>query len=495
MAMPADRPCPTPFNLAAHVLAGAARHPDKIALAVLSPTRSDRWSYARLEARVRATASGLLAQGGQPGDRVLLRLGNTPDFPVAYLAAIAVGLVPVPTSAQLTTPEISRLIPQIAPRLILAHDGIALPDPAPCPVLTDFDTLADHPPAPYRMGDPDDLAYLVFTSGTSGHPRAVAHAHRAIWARRMMHQGWYGLTSADRLLHAGAFNWTFTLGTGLLDPWSVGATALIPADGLDPKTLPLLLKRHDASIFAAAPGVYRQILRIALPAMPHLRHGLSAGEKLPEPLREHWQQATGTPIHEALGMSECSTFISGSPARPAPHHTLGFPQPGRRIAILDDAGQPVPVAETGALAIQRNDPGLMLGYLTKTGFDLPLRGEWFVTGDMVHAQADESLVYHGRSDDMLNAGGFRVSPQEIERAFAALVGDCAAVSVEVRRDTHVIALAHSSDVAETTLREHAETCLARYKQPRLYARIDALPRGANGKLNRKALPDIIRTAP
>lgn len=493
--MAADTPCPTPFNLAAHVLAEAPHRPDKIALAVLSPTRSDRWSYARLEARVRATATGLLAQGLQPGDRVLLRLGNTPDFPVAFLAAIAVGLVPVPTSAQLTAPEITRLTPQIAPKLILAHPGIALPDAAPCPVLTDFDALADHPSADYRMGDPDDLAYLVFTSGTSGRPRAVAHAHRAIWARRMMHQGWYGLTESDRLLHAGAFNWTFTLGTGLLDPWSVGATALIPADGLDPKALPLLLKRHDATIFAAAPGVYRQLLRAPVPAMPKLRHGLSAGEKLPEPLREAWAEATGTTIHEALGMSECSTFISGCPDRPAPHHTLGFPQPGRRIGILDDTGQMVAEGETGALAIHRSDPGLMLGYLTETGIDLPLKDEWFVTGDMVHAQPDGSLVYHGRSDDMLNAGGFRVSPQEIERAFAALVGDCAAVSVEIRPETHIIALAHASEVAETTLREHAETCLARYKQPRLYARIDALPRGANGKLNRKALPDLIRTAP
>ena len=94
--------CPTPFNLAAYVLAQAQHLPDKIALAVLSPTRSDRWSYARLEDRVLRMASGLLAQGVVPGDRILLRLGNRPDFPIAYLASIAVGLVPVPTSAQLT---------------------------------------------------------------------------------------------------------------------------------------------------------------------------------------------------------------------------------------------------------------------------------------------------------------------------------------------------------------------------------------------------------
>lgn len=487
-------PCPAPFNLAAHVLAEARRLPDKIALAVLSHTGSERWSYARLEDRVLRLASGLLAQGLRPGDRVLLRLGNRPDFPVAFLAAIAVGLVPVPTSAQLTGPEITRLTPQFAPKLILAQAGIALPDPAPCPVITDIDALARHDRAACQMGDPDRLAYLVYTSGTSGRPRAVGHAHRAIWARRMMHDGWYGLREGDRLLHAGAFNWTFTLGTGLLDPWSVGATALIPAEGTDPATLPELLKRHDATIFAAAPGVYRQMLRSPLPPMPKLRHGLSAGEKLPEPLRGAWEAATGTPIHEALGMSECSTFLSGSPDRPAPAHTLGFAQPGRRIAILDADGQVVPKGETGTLAIHRSDPGLMLGYLTEDGFDLPLTGDWFMTGDLVHAGPEGALVYHGRSDDMLNAGGFRVSPQEIERAFAPLVSDCAAISVEIRPDTHIICLAHCSDRAEPALRQHAETCLARYKQPRLYVRIDALPRGANGKLNRKALAAAIRDA-
>jgi acyl-coenzyme A synthetase/AMP-(fatty) acid ligase len=492
MILPA--PCPTPFNLAAHVLAQAARLPDKIALAVLSPTRSDRWSYARLEDRVLRMASGLLAQGLVPGDRVLLRLGNRPDFPVAYLACIAVGLVPVPTSAQLTGPEISRLAPEIGPKLVLAQDGIALPDPLPCPVVTDFDALAAHERAEFQMGDPDRLAYLVYTSGTSGKPRAVAHAHRAIWARRMMHKGWYGLAESDRLLHAGAFNWTFTLGTGLLDPWSVGATALIPAEGTDPATLPLLLKRHDATIFAAAPGVYRQMLRAPIPAMPKLRHGLSAGEKLPEPIRAAWLDATGTTIHEALGMSECSTFISGAPDRPAPHHSLGFPQPGRRIAVLGADGQPLPQGDTGTLAIHRSDSGLMLGYLSDGGFDLPLADEWFVTGDQVHQDPDGSLVYHGRADDMLNAGGFRVSPQEIERAFAPLVEDCAAVSVEIREDTHIICLAHVSDLSDPDLRQHADSCLARYKQPRLYVGLDALPRGANGKLNRKALAAAIKDA-
>ena len=98
----APAPCPAPFNMAAHVLARAGELADKIALSVIGGAQTESWTYAELEAAVRGTATGLLREGLSPGDIVLMRLGNTPDFPVAYLGAIAAGLVPVPTSSQLT---------------------------------------------------------------------------------------------------------------------------------------------------------------------------------------------------------------------------------------------------------------------------------------------------------------------------------------------------------------------------------------------------------
>lgn len=491
-------PCPTPFNLADYALTAGRAQPDKIALAVLGSARAERWSFARLEEAIRAMAGGLLALGLVPGDRVLLRLGNTAEFPVAFLGAIAVGLIPVPTAEGLTPAELDRITPLVAPRAILAAPGIALPTDPACPVLTDLAALRAHPPADYAMGDPDRLAYIVFTSGSSGRPKAVAHAHRAIWARRMMWDGWYGLTPEDRVLHAGAFNWTFTLGTGLLDPWAVGATALIPAPGTDPGALTLLLKRHDATIFAAAPGVFRKLLaNDALLALPKLRHGLSAGEKLPEALRARWQAATGTPVHEALGMSECSTFLSGSPTRPAPETSLGYPQPGRLIAILSEAGLPVARGETGILAVHRSDPGLMLGYLTEDAPLLPLSGEWFLTGDLVSEGDDGALFYHGRRDDLLTTGGFRISPLEIEAVFQSAPGvtDCAATALAVKAETEVIALAYVGTATADALGALAQTRLARYKQPRLYIPLATLPRSANGKLDRRALNQLLKDRP
>ena len=306
VSSPPPSPAPAPYNMAQDVLAAGAQTPDKIALQVLRANGAERWSYARLIAAVRGTATGLSERGLPPGARVLLRLGNSVDFPIAFLGAIAAGLVPVPTSAQLTRTEITAMALSLDPALVLAGDGVALPD-HPAPVLTQPTLRAMHslPPAPWHLGAPDRPGYMVFTSGSSGAPMAVVHAHRALHARRMMWDGWYGLRADDRLLHAGAFNWTYTMGTGLMDPWTIGATALIPEPGAP---LALLLRRFDATLFAAAPGVYRQMLKgTDRLDLPRLRHGLSAGEKLPPAMAEAWQRATGTPIFEALGMSECST--------------------------------------------------------------------------------------------------------------------------------------------------------------------------------------------
>lgn len=491
---PPPEPCPAPFNLADYVLRAGQATPDKVALSVLTLTGAERWSFAKLDAAVRGTAAGLREHGLSPGDRVLLRLGNSVAFPVAFLACIGVGLIPVPTSALLTAPEVTRIADHVRPALVVAEPGVSVPDqniPTLSAVaLAEMRTLA---PAQFTLGDPERPAYIIFTSGTAGMPRAVVHAHRAIWARRMMWEGWYGLRDSDRVLHAGAFNWTYTLGTGLLDPWSIGATALIPGPGVTARELPLLLKRHDATIFAAAPGVYRQMLRQDVAAMPKLRHGLSAGEKLPEITRQRWCDATETELHEAYGMSECSTFVSGCPANPAPPDTLGQPQTGRRVALLDDKGVPVTIGKPGNLAVSRNDPGLMLGYWNpaKAAPDL-ISSDWFPTGDIMRMETGNgTLRYLGRSDDMLNAGGFRVSPIEIESAFALHpdIIECAAVEVQVREDTSIIALYYTGerDIDASELEGFGAARLARYKQPRRYCRLPSLPKNPNGKVQRRVL--------
>ncbi len=481
---------PAAFNLAAHVLGQAKALSDKPALVILHPDRDEVISYTRLRAMCLGCAGWLDGLGLAPGDRVLMRLDSGPAFPILFLGAIAAGLVPVPTSAALTGAEVTRLAALVRPALIVADAGLALPD-HPAPVLApDLGLWERHPPLPVALGDPNREAYVIFTSGSSGRPMAVSHAHRAVLARAAMHAEWEGLGPDDRLLHAGAMNWTYTLGTGLLDPWTVGATALVPAPGTQTAALPDLIARARATIFAAAPGIYRQMLRTPFPALPHLRHGLSAGEALPDATRTAWEAATGTNIHQALGMTEVSTYLSGAPTRPAPPGTTGYVQTGRHAALLDDAGHPVPRGTAGEIAIGTGDPGLMRGYLGEA----PPQGGWFRTGDMAVMAADGAVTHLGRRDDLLNAGGFRVAPGEVEAAFSDLPGliACAAAEVFPAPDTSVIALFYEAPCAidAETLHQRAKLALARWKQPRHYQHLDTLPRTANGKLIRRALPAL-----
>jgi len=485
--------------MAAHVLARAASSPDKIALSVLSASGPRDWSYAEIEGAVRGIATGLLARGLTPGDIVLLRLGNTPEFPLAYLGAIAAGLLPVPTSSQLTELETAQIIADLSPDIILHEPGIACPDHPARLDVSALEPMHQLPASPYAMGDPNRPAYIVYTSGTSGQPRAVLHAHRAIWARQMMMDGWYGLTPQDRVLHAGAFNWTYTLGTGVMDPWTMGATALIPAPGTAPSDLPNLLREHKATIFAAAPGVYRQILKgDQVPDLPDLRHALAAGEKLSGTMKDAWETATGKPVFEAYGMSECSTFISASPIHAATGDALGRPQSGRKIAILDGDG-PVKRGAQGVIAVHKSDPGLMLEYLgAPQDTAARFQGDWFLTGDQGIMTEDDQILYLGRADDMMNAGGYRVSPIEVEHALAGHPGITAVgcAEVEVKADTRVIAAFYTgpTPLPDDELAAFAAQRLARYKQPRMYVHLTDLPTGPNGKLLRRSLKSFVPDA-
>ena len=220
----------------------------------------------------------------------------------------------------------------------------------------------------YALTLPDDPAFMVYTSGTTARSKGVLHAHRSAWGRRPMYQGWYGIGPDDRMLHAGAFNWTFTLGVGLTDPWANGATAIVCTGDKRPELWPGLIAATGATLFAAVPGVYRQILKYARPepqALGRLRHGLMAGETPPAGLIEDWTSATGRPLYEALGMSEISTYISTGPSVPYRPGTVGKAQTGRRVAILPVGGgdEPLPPRSEGLIAVHRSDPGLMLRLL------------------------------------------------------------------------------------------------------------------------------------
>ncbi len=452
------------------------------------------WSFGDLDLAVRRAAGALQAAGVGRGDRVALLLGDVPEFPLAYFGAIAAGAIATPLSSQLTPVETDDILQRIEPRAVLGGPAKLETGTA---VRLGLDALSGGDPVDYAETRADDPALLVFTSGSSGQPKGVLHAQRAFWARRSMHAGWHGIGASDRVMHAGAFNWTYTLGVGLTDTWSVGGTAILNAGARVPEAWPVLAKRFAPTIFAAAPGVYRQVLKYASGvegAFAALRHAVTAGEKLPEPVAEAWREKTGKPLLEALGMSEISTYVSTPPDRMAQPEQVGWAQPGRRIAVLDEAGQPMPIGAAGDLAVHVSDPGLMLGYwCDPDGTAAAFRGDWFITGDRVVMGEDGALRYAGRRDDQMNAGGYRVDPHEVEAALMRIAGiaECGVAEHEVRDGVRVIGAWIVPEAGAALTRDHvlAELGerLAAYKTPRVLFTLGALPKTANGKLVRRNL--------
>ena len=474
---------PESFNLARYCLGG--KPAQKTAL-VIAGDKSRYYTYAEIEDLVLRMAQGLRRAGLVPGDRLLIRMRNSLDFALTFFAANAAGLVPVPVSPMLTAIEVARLVADCAPAAV-AWDGLAaLPEGTR---VLDPAALHKSPPGDYENTGKNDPAFLVYTSGTTAMPKGVLHAQRAVWGRRPMYQGWYGITSDDVILHSGAMNWTYTLGTGLCDPWANGATAIIYTGAPDASVWSRLARDHGATIIASVPGLYRQMLKTGFNAPETLRHGLVAGDTLPLSVLEAWQSRTGLPLFEALGMSEISTYISSSPSVPVRRGSLGKPQPGRSVTILVG----------GLIAVHRTDPGLMLGYWNHPEEESAVwLGEWFAGGDIGHTDKDGYVWHHGRAGDLMNAGGYRVSPVEVEAALLEhpSVLEAAVTEIKVREDVSIIVafIVPVSPLEPETLLRFASGRLATYKLPKEIRFVEALPRAAGGKLIRSALRQLFLTS-
>ena len=503
---------PDRFNMAAYCLSRSARdRPDHPALIVYSDLQdadpAEVWSFRTLEDAVLRTAQGLREAGArhglQPGARILIRLENTSTYAILYFAAIAAGYVSVATSSQLTAAEADFLLGDTGASIVALADGLprgTIPDGVLVLSEADVRTLIQHPVrGDYADTRPNDPAYLIYTSGTTASPKGVVHAHRVALGRSPTYQGWYGIRPDDRMLHAGAFNWTYTLGTGLIDPWANGVTSIVFTGHKSPGVWVPLIRKTGATIFAAVPSLMRQILKYSAPGpidMGALRHGLIAGEGPPPSLFDEWTSRTQTGLYEALGMSEISTYISTAPHVPRKAGTTGKPQAGRTVAILpvDDGTAPLPAGAEGLLAIHRSDPGLMLGYWNRDDEERDvMRGEWFLGGDLASIDEDGYVTHLGRANDVMKALGYRVSPLEIEAVLGEhpTVADVACAELKVRADIAVIGafvvLKPGAMRDSEAIKTFAAERLARYKNPREIIYVDALPRTANGKVRRSDL--------
>ena len=485
-------------------------------------------TYAELAARTSRFAQLLRDLGVEAGERVLVRLPNSLDYPTAFLGAMKRGAISVPTSTLLVAEEVRYLAedsgasvlvtaksmwPDLRPELEhldgLRHVILTGPGEIPLesagPTLHDLDVaLADIQRwAPVHPTAPDDPAYLVYTSGTTGHPKGVLHGHRALIGRTPSATHWFDFREGDRIMHSGKFNWTYVLGSALMDPLYHGMTVIVHEGANEASLWPRLIAKHECTVFIGVPTIYRQIIQktdFSGTDTPSLRHCMSAGEHLSDEMLVAWRERFGMDVYEAIGMSECSYYISQNKFHPIRPGSAGFPQPGHDVRLLDSDLQEVPPGEEGMICIPDDDPGLFLRYWNLDDETREVRHDgWFFTGDYARRDTDGYIWFLGRRDDIINTFGYRVSPHEIERVMKTHpgIGDCVAIGEEVGKDKTLVAACvvpkPGHAVTEEELLAFGARHLAGYKRPKVIYIVGDYPRTKNGKVIRSQLKQQIET--
>ena len=477
--------------------------------------------YGELARRTGRFAQLLRDLGLSAGDRVLVRLPNSIDYPTAFLGAMKRGAIAVPTSTLLTADEVRYLV-EDSGAAALVIDAAAWSSMRPSlenagnlrHVIIAGEALerrlgAIANPAPAERTRADDPAYLVYTSGTTGYPKGVLHAHRSLIGRAPASEYWFDYEGpaapVDRIVHSGKFNWTYVLGSALMDPLARGKTMIAHEGRNDAATWPRLIAKHAATIFIGVPTIYRQILQktaFTRADVPTLRHCMSAGEHLSDEVFAAWKERFGLDIYEAVGMSEFSYYLSHSRRRPIRPGSAGFAQPGHDVRLLDpETLREVPDGEEGMICVAAGDPGLFLRYWNLDDETARAKHDgWFFTGDYARRDAEGYVWFLGRKDDIIKSFGYRISPYEVERVMKShpAVADCACIAEEAGAGkalvvAYVIAQP-GSGVGADELVAYGRAHLAAYKAPKVVYLAKEFPRTRNGKILRREITPRIALA-
>ncbi len=458
------------------------------------------------------------------GDRVLIRLPNSTDYPESFFGCLKHGAIAVPTSTLLAASEVAYLAKDSGAKILITAKSMwselqsILDEPSELTVVLlagEGEMPSENTQSDIRLLDlaelvknaittdkinqskANDPAYLVYTSGTTGFPKGVLHAHRSLIGRLPASRYWFDFKSGDRIMHSGKFNWTYVLGSALMDPLFHGHTVIVHEGKNDASTWPKLIKKHDCSIFIGVPTIYRQIIqktKFSAKDVPSLRHCMSAGEHLSDEMLAAWRDRFKQDVFEAIGMSEFSYYISQRIDRPIRPGAAGFPQPGHNIQLLAGDGSPVIEGKEGMIAIPGSDPGLFLNY-----WQLPeetkkaKHDDYFFTGDYARMDEDGYIWFLGRKDDMINTFGYRVSPHEIERVLKThpAIADCVALGEEWGKDKVLVSacviLHQDNELGEQELLDFGSNNLAKYKAPKIIHFYNDFPRTKNGKVLRKQM--------
>ncbi len=498
-----------PFNASTYLLDRHLHGGGADRLALTGP--SGDLTYHQLYDRVRRTAGGLRRAGLQPEQRLVMVMADAPDFVTVFLAALRIGAIPVPVSTMLRTDGLIELLRDSRARFLVSSTefaDLAAAAAAEAPELTrvlspaQFDDLAS--------GEPDDEVYptvedspafWLYTSGTTGKPKAAMHRHGSV---RVVCETYgaqvLGIRPHDRCLSAAKAFFAYGLGNSLLFPLSVGAAAILEPSPSKPDTVLERAQKYGATLFFAGPTFFANMLRAGLPAdaLTGVRLAASAGEPLPAELYRRWTLHFGVDIIDGIGMTEMlHIFLSNRPGAVRPG-TTGVAVPGYNLLILDDQGREVPVDTPGTLFVRGESTAT--GYWARYAASRQVfQGDWLRTGDTYVRDSDGYYTCLGRTGDMLKVSGIWVSPAEVENQLLAHPAVAQAVVVGAPDieglDKPVAFVLPRPDqmVTEDELIEFCRGRIESFKRPRKVVFVDAYPTTATGKIRRVELRAAART--
>jgi benzoate-CoA ligase family protein len=487
------------------------------------PARADKVAYIDPEGcytfqevaeRVSRTGSALLGRGLAPGDRVALILQDGIDFIACFLGAIRVGLIPVAINTLLRAREYAFLLTDSGAKAVVVSDDVA-GVVSEAMALTSWNrpllvssgkggdlamrvarAPTDSKP---RLTSPDDIAFWLYSSGSTGTAKGVPHRHRSLAATAELfgHQV-LGLKEHDIVFSAAKLFFAYGLGNSLTFPLYAGATTVLHPGRVTPDVVAALLAKHGVTVFCGVPTLYAALTaskRVTRAEAPALRLCLSAGEALPAGVGRTWTEATGAEIVDGIGSTEMlHIFVSNRPGA-VRYGTTGVAAPGYEARLIDDDGSEVGPGGVGELYVR--GPSMTPGYwnrpekTTATFVD-----GWMRTGDRFELDADGVLIHRGRVDDMLKISGLWVSPVEVEAELLAheAVAEAAVIGVDdgaglTKTKAFVVLTPNvkASEALAQELKAFVKARLAPHKYPRAIAFVDALPTTATGKIRRHVL--------
>jgi benzoate-CoA ligase family protein len=511
-----------PFNAAAwlvdrHAQAGGG---DRVAYRC----GDEAVTYTDLQALTWRAAAMLGELGLGPGDRFIMVVSDEPAFPALFLGGLRIGAVPIPVSTMLKASEVALMaadseavaavlsdpftghaatMAEAAPGLqsvVVVDSGLQPPGPPPqLPPRVSLHSWSEFGPAapvPTAQTTSATPGFWLYTSGTTGKPKAAVHRHgdiRAVSETYAAHV--LGIGPDDVCYSVAKLFFAFGLGNALMFPLAVGASAVIDPRPPTPARVAELAARHRPTLFFAPPGFCAALADADLPAdtLASVRATVTAGETLPAEVYRRFRARFGVEMLDGIGSTEAlHIFCSNHPGGVRPGST-GRPVAGYDLRLTDDAGAVVADAEaTGSLWVR--GPSVTTGYWQRPEVNAwTFVDGWCRTGDVYRRDADGYYWFVGRNSDMIKAGGIWVSPAEVEAVLVEHPAVLEAAVVGGRTDEgleQVVAFvvpAAGRQVDEADLLGHCRERMAAFKRPRTIIVVDALPRTATGKIQRYAL--------